>query len=220
MQTLPRPVRRSPGHRRLLALTGLLTATALFAVPPLGAAAATPYGSNLVKNGGAENGLSSWDPFGNATTRTYDGTPGFPSKAERNRIGGSSRFFYAGAYELGTCGDLQQSWTLKGIGSTIDAGKVRVRLQGYAATNGAADLFAHVDLYFRDADGEQTLSSSGIKRKVTQTNQKYVRIDVTKTLPKHARKLRLHLWADGAAAESSGDCAAFWDKLSVTLTHV
>jgi len=219
MQTLPHPAHQR-GRRRLLALTGLLAATALFAVPPLGAAAATPYGTNLVTNGGAENGLTGWVPFGNATSRSYDGTPGFPSKAERNRIGGSSRFFYAGAYEFDACGDLQKAWTLKGIGSTIDAGKVKVRLQGYAATNGAADLFAHVDLYFRDADNHQTLSSSGIKRKVTQTDQKYVRIDVTKTLPKHARKLRLHLWADGAAVESSGDCAAFWDKLSVTLIRV
>jgi len=39
-------------------------------------------------------------------------------------------------------------------------------------------------------------------------------------LPSKTRILRLHLWADGDATMSSGDCQAFWDNLSVVLKKV
>ena len=205
---------------RTLALTGLLAATALVALPPL-AASATSYGVNLVKNGGAENGTSGWETFLNPSSHKYGSSGlGFPSKTTSNQIGGGSRFFYAGPLDTGLqeCGDLQQQWTLSGIGSEIDKGHVKVRLRGYAGTNGAADLNAHLDLYFRDSQNHQ-VASNGITKTATSTNEHYVRYDVTKTLSKHTRILRIHLWADGDATISSGDCQAFWDNLSVVLIH-
>lgn len=189
-------------------------------MPPLGAAAATPYGSNLVKNGSAENGLTSWLPFADATTAKYGSAGlGFPSKAKSNAIGGGARFFHAGQYDngLGTCGDLQQTISLKGIGSSVDAGKVKVRFRAYAGTNGASDINAHTDLYFRDAENHN-VSSNGITKTASSTNEQYRAYDVTRTLPKHTRILRVHLWADGDST-IGGSCQAFWDKLSVVLTR-
>jgi hypothetical protein len=202
----------------------LLVATGLVAMTPFSAAAATPYGTNLVKNPGAENGINHWDTFpsGDFRTHRYGASGlGFPSKATRNAIGGGTYFFYAGPYDngYGTCGDAQQEWTLTGIGPAIDSGHVKATLKGYAGTNGAADLNAHVDLYFRTANNH-SVSSNGITKKATSTNELYKHINVSKVLSAHTRILRLHLWADGDATISSGDCQAFWDKLSVVLTHI
>jgi len=210
---------RGRGRLRLLGLTGLLAAAAMVALPPLGVAAATPFGSNLVKNGGAESGLSGWDTAYNAQTHAYGKSGfGFPSKATATKIGGSAHFFYAGLYDTvqSNCGDFQQQWTLKGIGSLVDSGHVKVRLRGYAGTNAAADLNAHLDLNFRDSANHQ-VASNGITKTASGTNEAYVKFDVTKTLSKHTRILRIHLWADGDATITSGDCQAFWDNLSVVL---
>ena len=207
----------------MLAIAGVLIATALVAIPPLAVAAATPYGVNLVQNGGAESGLGHWETFpsGDFRTHKYGASGlGFPSKGTARSIGGGTHFFYAGPYDsaFGTCGDANQAWTLKGIGSAIDGGHVKVTLKGYAGTNGAADLNAHLDLYFRDAENHP-VSSNGITRTASSTNEQYQRISVSKTLSADTRILRVHLWADGDATVSSGDCQAFWDNISVVLKH-
>src|SRR6185436_19660607 len=83
----PTPATRRPHARlRLFGLTSLLAVTALVAAPPLSAAAATPYGTNLVKNPGAEKGTRSWVVDGNASGDIYNNDGGTPSTAERNRI--------------------------------------------------------------------------------------------------------------------------------------
>jgi hypothetical protein len=209
---------------RRLALASIVMAAALGANASLTVAAATPYNTNLVKNAGAENGLNHWDTFpdGDFQTHKYGASGlGFPSKAAATAIGGSKYFFYAGPYDnaYGTCGDANQEWTLTGIGSAIDNGHVKVVLNGYAGTSGAADLNAHVDLYFRTSDNHP-VASNGITKKVTTTNEAYRHIQKSKVLSKHTRTLRLHLWADGDATVSSGDCRAFWDNLSVVLKYV
>ena len=211
------PATRSVRSRgRLLALAGAVALLAAVAAPPLAVSAATPYGSNLVKNGSAENGFTSWETFGSPKTVKYGSSGlGYPSKSAANAIGGGQKFFSSGPYELGACGDLQQTIKLKGIGSSIDQGKVKVRFKGYAATNGAADINAHLDLYFRDAENHQ-VSSNGIERTASSTNEQYRSYSVTRTLPKHTRQLRVHLWADGSSTES-GDCQTAFDKISVTL---
>lgn len=220
----------SVSHRRhipnwTLAVAGVLLATGLVAMTPLAAAAAaTPYNTNLVKNHGAESGVNHWDtlPTGDFRVHKYGASGlGFPSKSTANNIGGGTHFFYAGPYDTtnGTCGDANQEWTLSGIGSAIDGGHVKVFLNAYAGTNGAASLNAHVDLYFRTANNH-TVASNGITRVATSTNEKYRHISTSKILSKHTRILRLHLWADGDATVSSGDCRAFWDNLSVVLKHV
>jgi hypothetical protein len=215
---------RSSAHRWQLAVAGVLIATALVTITPLEAAAATPYGVNMVQNAGAESGLRHWETFPDGDFRTHAyGAPGlgFPSKATAQKIGGGAHFFYAGPYDnaFGTCGDANQAWTLKGIGGAIDGGHVKVTLKGYAGTNGAADLNAHLDLYFRNADNH-SVALNGITRTASSTNEQYQRIKSSKVLPRQTRILRIHLWADGDATVSSGDCQAFWDNLSVVLSPV
>jgi hypothetical protein len=202
-------------------MAGVLMATALVTITPLKVAAATPYGTNLVQNGGAQSGLLHWETFpsGDFRTHAYGASGlGFPSKSTATSIGGGTRFFYAGPYDtaFGTCGDANQAWTLKGLGAAIDSGHVKVTLKGYAGTNGAADLNAHLDLHFRNSQNH-SVASNGITRTVAGTNEQYQRISASKILPKGTRILRVHLWADGAATASSGDCQAFWDNISVVV---
>jgi hypothetical protein len=186
-------------------------------------AASTPYNSNLVQNAGAENGLGHWDTFPSGDFKTHKYGPaghGYPSKQTGNAINGGTYFFDGGPYDnvYGTCGDAQQQWTLQGIGSAIDGGHVKVTLKGYAGTNGASGLHAHLDLYFRNSQNH-SVSSNGITRTAGSTNEKYKLLKGSATLPVHTRILRVHLWTDGSATETSGACQAFWDNISVVLTH-
>lgn len=203
------------------AIAGVVLVGALLSASPV--AAATSYGTNLVKNGGAENGLTGWETFpsGDFQVRAYGPAGfGFPAKSQSTKIGGGTHFFYAGMYDnvYGTCADAAETFTLTGIGTAIDTGHVAVRLRGYVATNGAASVNGHLDLYFRNSQNH-SVASNGITKTFTQTNEVYKHVDVTKVLPKNTRILRIHIWADGNNTVG-GDCAAFWDKLSVVLSHV
>lgn len=205
---------------RRLALTGLLAALVV-AVLPGTAGAATPYGTNLVKNPGAENGLTNWDGFNDPSTRKYgSGGLGYPSKQQRDRIGGGKRMFTAGAFvpAFSACGELEQVIRLKDIGGAIDSGKVKVRLKGWMATSGAADLTANVLLLFRDGQNHN-VSFNGIGGSATTTNEVYRSIDKSRKLPNGTRILRLKLFVSGAGMEN-GACEVAWDKLSVVISRV
>ena len=196
------------GRRGTAIVGSLLVGAMLFASPV--AASSTPYNTNLVKNGGAENGLNHWDTFPPNDFKTHKyGAPGFgfPSKATSSNIGGSTHFFYSGMYDTayGACGEGSEEFTLTGIGNAIDTGHVKVRLRGYAGTNGASGINAHLDLYFRNSENH-SVSSNGITKTASSTNEKYKHFDVTKTLPKNTRILRVQMWADGDATITSGDC--------------
>ena len=219
---LPRSHHR-PIAGRALVLMGVVVMALLTSTSPLLAAGSTPYSKNLVKNAGAQSGLTRWQTFPPADFKTHAyGKPGygFPSKATAAAIGGGSKFFYAGLYDdsYGTCGDAQQVRKLKGLGSAIDHGKVKVKLKGYAGTNGSPLITAHLDLYFRDAQNHP-VAKNGITRAASGTNEQYQRLKGATVLPEGTRILRLHLWADGDGTVSSGDCQAFWDNLSVVLKH-
>jgi hypothetical protein len=212
--------------RTLTALTGLLALVIglLSNATPLAASAGTPYGTNLVKNAGAQDGLHHWQTFPPSDFKTHaygPGGSGFPSRSTSRAIHGGTRFFYAGLYDsgYGTCGDAQQQWKLKGLGGAVDGGHVKVKLKGYAGTNDSPLITAHVDLYFRDAQNH-SVAKNGITRAVSGTNGQYQSTAGASVLPRHSRILRLHLWADGDATVTSGDCQAFWDNLSVVLKHI
>jgi hypothetical protein len=212
--------RRAP-TRRALALSGALALGLLVGATPLATSASTPYGSNLVKNPGAQNGLTAWETFPPSDFETHAYGPGglgFPSKGASKAIQGGSRFFYAGLYDsaYGTCGDAQQEVKLKGVGSAVDQGRVKVKVKGYAGTNESTLVTAHLDVYFRDGRNH-TVAKNGITRSVSGTDEKYKRLKGASILPKKTRILRIHMWADGDATVSSGDCQAFWDNVSITL---
>jgi hypothetical protein len=211
-------------RRRTLALAASIAVLALAAIAPLDAAAAsTQFGVNLARNANAENGVGGWEVFPDPsfTTRPYGPSGfGFPSKATGQAIGGGRSFFTPGPWDTSysECGDAKRLIVLTGIGSAIDNGHVKVYLKGYAGTNAAADLNAHLDLTFRD-DRNHPVARNGITRQVTGTNEHYQLINGSAVLPKHTRQLWIHMFADGADAQSGG-CAAFWDNLSVTLKSV
>lgn len=203
-----------------------LLASATLAASPASAASATPYGTNLVRNPGAQDGSASssgngvvdiprWDTFANMTVVRY-GTSGFPSKSQGNSFGGRSKFFSAGRYSStnGSCGDAQQTIRLHGRSSLIDSGRIRVSLSGRVAA--AGDVVAHLDLYFRNADNH-AVSSNGIIRKVEGSGNSFRLVSGSKVLSKHTRILRVHLWADGV---DSGYCKAYFDNIRVTISKV
>ncbi len=203
-------------------VVGALLAAVVIGSPV--AAASTPLKRNLVKNPGAQAGISRWETFppSDFTTHAY-GPPGFgfPSKAASHAIGGSSLFFYAGLYDYGygTCGDAQQAIRLRHLGSAVDRGHIKVTFTGYAGTNGGASITAHTDLYFRDGRNH-SVSKNGFTRSFTSTNEQYERVWGSTKLPRKTRILRVHLWADGDDTTTSGDCQAFWDNIKVTLKRV
>lgn len=219
-----------PGSRhgrvvRLLVPFGI--AGLLLSSAPAGAASPTPYATNLLSNPGAQAGPASsdgqtpvvipgWDDtFAGMTVVRY-GTSGFPSVHTGNQIGGGTKFFSSGPYDngLGTCGDTDQAIVLKGRGTAIDTGHIKATLSGRVAASGPA--VAHLDLYFRNSDNHG-VAVNGITRHVSSTGGQFALLGGSKVLPKHTRILRIHIWASGV---SSGYCKAFFDKLSVKITHV
>lgn len=213
-----------PSRRTGTVLT--LLACAALAATPASAAASTPYGSNLVKNPGAQSGaasssgnstvnIPSWDTFANMTVVRY-GTSGFPSTSRGNAIGGGTKFFSAGPLDdgLGQCGQAEQVIVLSGRNSLIDGGRIRVSFSGKVAASGAA--VAHLDLLFRDASNHG-VSSNGIQRTVHGSGTTFRSISASRTLPRNTRRLRVKLWADGV---DSGYCKAFFDNIKVTISKV
>ena len=113
---------------------------------------------------------------------------GFPSQGAAKAIQGGTQFFYAGPFDTGygTCGDAQQQWQLKGLGSAIDSGQVKVNLKGYAGTNGSPLIMAHVDLYFRDPQNH-SVARDGITRSVSGSNEEYMQTKGVAVLPSKTR---------------------------------
>ncbi len=216
--------RSIPFHRhlpaRLTRIAGLVFAATLLAAAPLQAASPTPYGVNLVKNAGAENGLNSWDTFLAFKTHKYGASGhGLPSTHASHQIGGGTHFFYSGDYDIAYsgCPEADQTIKLKGIGSAIDKGHVKVFLNVYAGTDGAGDIHAHVDLSFRNSNNH-SVSGSDFHKQASSTNEQYKHLTASKVLTPGTRTLRVHLYADGA--DVTGGCYAFWDKVSVKIKHV
>jgi len=213
--------KRSAGALFGMALGLLLAATPACAITP------TPFGVNLVKNPGAEAGTASsdghatvfvphWETFAGSTVVKY-GQSGFPTHVEGNRIHGGHQFFSSGDYDngLGTCGDFRQSIVLKGIGSAVDNGHVKVTFKARVGTDGDADV-AHADLYFRDSNNH-TVGFNGITRTKTVTSNALDLVKGSHVLPKHTRQLNVHLWADNVSADY---CNAYFDNISVVISHV
>jgi hypothetical protein len=221
MRTGPSTSLRHRFPVQLASLAGVLLAGALVAATPLQAAASTSYGVNLVQNPGAESGLNHWDAFLAFKTHKYGPSgQGLPSTHTGNQISGGTRFFYAGDYDnaFSQCPELDQTILLTGIGSAIDTGHVRVSLSAYAGTDAAAQITAHVRLEFRTAGSPHSVAGNDFVKQATSTAEHYKHLTASKILTKHTRTLILKLYADGA--DTTGGCYAFWDNISVQLTHV
>jgi hypothetical protein len=215
--------RHRPGAARLAVLAA--AASVVLAAAPATAATTTPYGTNLVHNPGAQSGPASpngqttvdipaWDTFSNMTVVKY-GTSGFPSTSQSSGFGGGSKFFSTGPYDtvFNQCGDAQQTITLHGRASAIDAGKVKVTFSGRVGATGGAT--AHLDLYFRNANNHG-VGINGITTSTAGTGRTLPAVQRSRKLPPNTRLLRVHLWADGVA---SGYCKAWFDNLKVVISQ-
>ena len=209
-------------HARTTVIAGVLLAGSLVAGMPLEAAASTPFGTNLVRNGGAESGLTHWDTFLAFKTHKYGAAHlGYPSTSASHNIGGGNRFFTSGQYDntFNQCPEAEQTILLTGIGGAIDTGHVKVILSAYAGTNGADHINAHVRLLFRTSGSPHPVAGNDFHRRASSTNEHYKHLTASKILTKHTRTLILKLQADGSSTLTGG-CQAFWDKISIKLKHV
>ena len=99
------------------------------------------------------------------------------------------------------------------------SGHVKIQLKGFAATNGAAEMTAHLDLQFFNSEHHtENISNWGIKQQTTNTNEKYRKLQGAKVLPRNTRIVQLHL--SQTPNDGSVGCQSSWDKITVVLLHV
>lgn len=207
----------APRTRRLRTTFIVAAALTMLAAAPASAASPTPYGVNLVKNGGAQNGTNNWDVI-NVSSEQY-GSPGFPSVSEGNSIGGGSRFFWSGPDMGGSCDAAIQSYHFQGRGNLIDSGHIRVRLRAYLGTKSGDTDRARVLLGFRDRDNQQltTPNSGQLAIGATNTNSNLVSRAASKIVPRKTRILKISLYTDN---NTDADCDGYYDKVSVRISFV
>ena len=211
----------SRGWARVLLVTAVAAATSLVAVGPASAAAATPYGKNLVRNGGAEKGspgttVPGWEVDGFFSVVRY-GSLGAPTKSYGSAIRGGRQLFSSGPYDetLDTCGSATQFIRIRGRNGAIDHGHVKVRLKARLGTAAPGDTSASVTLQFRDGDNEQVVSNQLVLGPIS-TDQTLPVMSKARKLPPTTRRLRVQLVGD----PTFGLCNGLFDKVTVVLRYV
>lgn len=193
-----------------------LAASLVLAAAPV-SAAPTPYGSNLVKNPGAQAGsggsVPSWDVDGNFASRAY-GSTGMPSTSHGNSIGGGSRLFSSGAYDANfdVCGSATQFIKIKNRGGAIDGGNVRVTLKARLGTLSTATT-ARVTLQFREASNGNPVGNQMTLGPVS-TNKTLVSRSKSRIVPGGAREFRIQL----LSGDTVSTCDGFFDLVSVKIS--
>jgi len=202
--------------RRTLAsvFSVVLAAASLVAVAP--AAAATPLGTNLVKNPGAQSGslgsATSWDTDLAFSSRKY-GDPGMPSKAHGNSFGGGTRLFSTGPYDenFDGCGSATQFINITGRGGAIDNGNLKVTLKARLGTL-STQSSAQVTLQFRDSNNHQV--GNQVKVGPVSTNKTLVSRSASRRIPDGARTFRVQILGN----PSDQTCDAVIDLVNVQVT--
>jgi hypothetical protein len=112
--------------------------------------------------------------------------------------------------------DLLQSIPLKGLGSSIDAGRVRVTFSALVATYAPDGDFATTTIEaFTASKPTRDLLGSVTTGDLTDTGTRFVTVSTTLVLPKGTRGLTVDL----RGTKVSGNyCDAYFDNVSVTLT--
>lgn len=205
-----------------LALIAVTSASALLWSGPVGASSPTPYGTNLVKNPGAESGAASstiphWDPFLNFAVVTY-GTSGYPTHHKGNQIGGQSKFFTTGAYDdiYSDCGDAHQNVPIKGRGAAIDSGHVKLSASVQRYTGGTRAL-GYLQINFEDSQHNGIGAPAFVPMRGLINDTKWFKQFGSHKLPHGTRNLDLRLYS---APTASNECGAVFDNLVAKLTHV
>lgn len=107
------------------------------------AAQATTFGSNLIANGNAENGVAGWNATPQFEVVKYGAAGGFPFPADPGPADRGTYFFGGGYAALSTA---SQSIDLSSLAATINTGASRYDLSawlgGYSSQNDNAKLTA------------------------------------------------------------------------------
>jgi hypothetical protein len=202
----------SLGGALYLGVAVALAATVSISEP---AAAATPFGKNLVRNPGAEAGgtgtnVPDWEIDPDFSVGAYGGS-GLPSKKQGQSVDGEKQLFSTGPYvtNFDTCGGARQTIKLKKITGDIDSGGVRVTVRAAMGTKAKSDT-AFVILQFRDGNNHQVGSNLSIS---ASTKGKMVEKSKSQSVPSGTRAINVLLQGD--LLEQT--CDAFFDNVSVVL---
>ncbi|HYI23382.1 MAG TPA: hypothetical protein VEX62_12205 [Candidatus Limnocylindrales bacterium] len=215
---------RRVGSTATLAIIGLSLA---FAAGPAASVTRTPYNTNLVKNPGFEAGAATsgyqpvavpnWSTYGNMTVVKYGAPDGFPTLAEGARISGGKKFFTFGTPPGAstTCFVPSiQTFTIRGRGAAIDAGRVQIDFQAYLGTYDSQPDTAVAELYFYDSTGNA--ATGGFKFTATQTDGRMLLNTGRRLVPSGMRIVRIRLMS----TDTQGYCDAYFDRISVKLSLV
>ena len=210
------------GRVRAIGLTVAMAATALVSSGPAAAVGTTPYGHNLVRNGGAENGSpgttipGGWEFDGNFAVVSY-GDGGVPPVSQSHAFGGGRQLFATGSYDgtTDTCGSATQFIHIQGRGGAIDTGHVRVALKARLGTELHGTDTATVTLQFRDGNNEQ-VTQSQLKLGPVSTTETMSAGSASRTVPRKTREFRVQL----LGSQTDPVCDAFFDKVSVVISAI
>lgn len=142
------------------AIAGFILAASL-AMPEVRGEAASPYGAELVKNGGAEAGLgapsnavvvkpSGWTTTGQFTAVQYGASGGFPDSKSPGPATRGKNLFEGGNVAKSTA---SQSIVLEAAATDIAAGSVRYTFSAWLGGFASQADNATVSLSFRDSAG-------------------------------------------------------------------
>jgi hypothetical protein len=189
---------------------------------PVGAVTRTPWNSNLLTNGGAEQGpgtngysqgiVPAWSIENHFLVVSYGSTGGFPGYYESEEINGGNNFFTTGfKTDTGKCGIARQTVTIHGRGAAIDAGHVKVVVRAYLATYDHQLDTAILSV----TTGPNSVASKQASR--TNTSSSWVRTTVSLMMLEGQRNVTVTL---KSAAAAGSYCDAYFDKVSVKIVKV
>ena len=215
--------------KRLVLATGLLGSLAVVGVAPTAAITATPFDTNLIKNGGFEAGVGGDGTQSTiipnwlllypqvATVVAYGSPGGFPTRAESRRIGGGDNFLSCGP-NTSTTG-VRQARTIIGRDSLIDQGRILLTVKARIATyDGQAD-YGYIQVGGKSTQDPGSHLWNWTSPSITATNGRFKQVLFATIVPAQTRYI--DVWLIGVRPDGSGPyCDAYFDKVSMVIKKI
>lgn len=179
-----------------------------------------PLGSNLIRNGGAEEGPSGTIGEEVRPIPGWTATAGFTSTrygyiypdAESQLIGGGRNFFFCGL-NIGQS-EATQTIDVSCLSNLIDAKKISVKLSGNMGGRGTEGDYGTVTATFYDATGTVALGTCIIGPQAA-SNGHLKPWTKSAAVPTGTRKMQVKI---KGIRTNGNNCDAFFDNLSLVLT--
>lgn len=183
------------------------------------------FGTNLIKNGGAESGNSSpW--ISDAELKTFDYNGGWGDAWQVTPPNKGEKFFYAKVSATTSSTAFSQEFDVSEINKEIDAGRVGYNLSGWFGVRGAAAGRLKVEFY--DANQKpisRSAEETDATEKITSANRPDDVTMIEKTrggeVPAGTRKIKVTLefsLFEDASKENEGE-SPIADNLSFVLAQ-